>query len=148
MNRYLFKAKRKDNNEWVYGYLFKTPLTAEFNCDGQYFSSMVRRTCISNEDGCVFEVIPETICEYTGKNDKNGKMIFENDYLKPPLFLDSEQRTCLCIYNQENNVNEIIGFGLYWNNSYFSKYQDLICSDEWEEFEVIGNKFDEGDNDE
>lgn len=61
MDKVLFRAKRKDNGEFVEGYLFKTPLTAEFDCDGQYFSSMVKRVCISNEDGCAFEVIPETV---------------------------------------------------------------------------------------
>lgn len=88
------------------------------------------------------EVISETVSQYTGKDDKNEHKIFDNDLLKPPVWIDNEQRPCLCIYNQENNANEIIGFGLYWNNSYFSRYQDLVCSDEWDEFEVIGTIFD------
>lgn len=69
---------------------------------------------------------------FKAKRKDDGVKIFENDLLKPPLFLDENQRPCLCVYNQENNVNEIVGFGLYQNNSYFSKYQDLICSDEYD----------------
>ena len=54
-----FKGKRIDNGEWVKGFYFKAPLTAE-NFTGS-FSSGVERHCISDDDGVVFEVEPETI---------------------------------------------------------------------------------------
>lgn len=133
MNRYLFKAKRKDNNDWVYGYLFKTPLTADFNCDGQYFSSMVRRTCISNEDGCVFEVIPETICQYLGSiNDID---LYENDIVKGFEDMYDNEVQGTVVLNLENGIQ------LHCKNNIY--HFDYIY-----DFKVIGNKFDEVDNNE
>lgn len=30
----------------------------------------------------MYEVIPESVCRYTGKDDKYGRKIFENDYVR------------------------------------------------------------------
>ena len=57
-----FKGKRVDNGQLVEGYYFVAPLTAEtWGCD--HFSSGVKRHCISNDAGVVFEVDPETVTE-------------------------------------------------------------------------------------
>lgn len=126
MNRkILFRGKKVDNGEWVYG----------------YYIAVFSHSIVGN-NGVAFEVDLKTIGQYTGLTDKNGKKIFEGDILKVPAFLYGEEKICVCIYNQENSADAIIGFGLYMNNGYFSKYQDLVESDEWDEFEVIGNIFD------
>ena len=69
-DRYLFKAKRKHNGEWVVGYVFRLKetdryfiFTGEFDATGLY-PIFVHH-----------EVIPETICQCTGLTDKNGKKI-------------------------------------------------------------------------
>ena len=73
-NRYLFRGKRTDNGEWVFGDLVHSVYKIGDTCVGQY----------GNEVG-MHEVDPSTVCQCTGLKDKNGKLIFENDILEGHL---------------------------------------------------------------
>ena len=69
-DRYLFKAKRIDNREWVQGYLYGIWEKRYILCG------------MTNDIPDMIEVEPSTICQCTGLKDKNGNLIWENDIMK------------------------------------------------------------------
>lgn len=71
MREILFKAKRLDNGEWAKGYYVKTT-------EGSYIVVPYKQNTLLGE-GAIIEADANTICQYTGLTDKNGKKIWEND---------------------------------------------------------------------
>lgn len=72
MREILFKAKKWDNSEWVYGDLIQG---GENDCK---WILPIEETVLTN----VIKIIPDTICQYIGIKDKEDNKIFENSILK------------------------------------------------------------------
>lgn len=81
MNReILFRGKRADNNEWVYGDLLNWYDTENNN---QYNPCIIPIECsVKGKSIRDFVVVPETIGQYTEINDENGVKIFEGDIVE------------------------------------------------------------------
>ena len=119
MREILFRAKRKDNGERVYGDLLKNIDCIKIREREKDITRIAKS----------YEVIPETVGQYTGLKDKNGKMIFEGDIVTG-LF----------------NYNKITGYIKYGSDCTFYIERNglygilLNNAEDW--LEVIGNIYD------
>ena len=122
MSEILYKAKRMDNGELVYG-------LPSYNCvDG-------RITEIETRDCGFIEVDPETICRYTGVPDKNETKIFEGDICRREMLGGT------IIIGQVVWIEYgACGFKLKYGNDYYpiGKFENTGRNGD----EVIGNIFD------
>ena len=83
MDRHICRAKRKDNGQWIQGYIVK--------CDGNINQGRmfiipevtdILYTPNNITLGSFVEIHPDTICQCTGWNDTNKTPIFEKDIVE------------------------------------------------------------------
>lgn len=113
MREILFRGMRVDNGEWVYGNLnlFKDEAVGVYMID-------------------CFDVIPETVGQYTGLN-ANGTKIFEGDIVAGAVYWLGKQKNGLVAFRDGS-------FGLIWHRGDVEQFNPFtsMCNIE---YEVIGN---------
>ena len=118
MREILFRGKAADNGEWVEGDLVQSQTDCHiWSMGGVFFT----------------KVDPETVSEYTGLRDKNGKRIFEGDIVEFDVSSGKTKDTVIWDYGEYNGVTgfRLKKYALFSITETNSRY-----------FEVIGNKWD------
>lgn len=132
MREILFRGKSKsvDKGKWIYG---------------SFVEDTDLNTCCIRDRSLVYELVDrETVGQYTGLTDKNGKKIFEGDIISAvTLDTGNEQRAVICFGNfiDENNGDEYIGFFIDFDGIKTTITQ-LAMEECKNRIEVIGNIFD------
>ena len=143
-DRYLFRAKRIDNGEWVEGFLFQLCYDSIFCwCIGNEPLSPndYSELCGFNREW--FYIDESTICQCTGLKDKNGKLIWENDILDGHIKRGAAFYRCIVLWNECNARFDVRSMECNFPMTLDECIDDISISGF--DYEAIGNVFDNPD---
>ncbi len=139
--RYLFKAKRIDNGEWITGYLLVKK--KDFYICEKPYECMDEYSSLNGQSygfGGFKFVDPSTICQCTGLKDKNRKLIWEKDIVDGHIKRGAAFLNCLVLWNESKARFDVRAKGYNFPMTLDEVTGDISVGGL--DYEVVGNQFD------
>ena len=138
-----FRGKRCDNGQWVYGYYVeshhswkghsphKSWILDDAKTNGGFFALQGKRA-----------VIDESVGQFTGLFDNNGKEIYEGDLVKHQ-FIDPIFDSLIVDKLHDIIISEVVfhdgAYCVHYNSKWYFNLYSLLRRDP---VEIVGNTFD------
>ena len=138
--RYLCRAKRIDNEQWVEGFYF-----CMTHPDGRHTHHFIiplgaDLSCGTPIEKIQIEVDPSTLCRCTGLRDKNDELIWEKDIVDGHIKRGAAFLNCLVLWNECKARFDVRAMDCNFPMTLDEVVDDIsICG---LDYEVIGNTFD------
>ena len=131
MREILFRGKDAFG-EWQYG-SFSREVVEQVCGEENVSCGWIRQFNFTTKSMVSSKVERETVSEFTGLYDKNGKRIFEGDIVEYENEIGLQRDIVVWTLDE---YNKVAGFGLEYHVFY------TITKKDQDKFEVIGNKWD------